>query len=247
MGKELFQIWQCHAIIVATLYTCVKSMKKCFCSSVVLHVRHFLSSSQRGRVDRAVAVLQEDQSGFALTRQPKYTSVLCSSAASHPAWTTPACIVLPLPFWVQRATAAAADRNRPEEVKKPSDTAASDESPLQDEIRISAGTAGDKEQSNGAASHLLIVLSPFITWGEKEMLFLQTVCGGKRSMRSGASVSPPPPPLIPAWIPLWSHCADRGALPVRRRSFIYLTVFHLRTATNLHQREIHFVYPIGVI
>lgn len=55
------------------------------------------------------------------------------------------------------------------------------------------------------------------------------------------------PPLIPACIPLWSYCADRGALPARRRSFIYFTVFHLQTTTNLHQREIHSVYPIGVI
>lgn len=57
-----------------------------------------------------------------------------------------------------------------------------------------------------------------------------------------ASVSP----LISVCIPLWSYCADRRALPARH-SFIYFTVFHLQTTTNLHQREIHSVYPIGVI
>lgn len=48
------------------------------------------------------------------------------------------------------------------------------------------------------------------------------------------------------WVSLWLFCADRRAQP-SRRSLIYFTVFHLQTTTNLHQREIRSVYPIGVI
>lgn len=69
----------------------------------------------------------KDRSGFALPPQGKDISVTCSSVASNPARMTQASIVLPLLFWLQ------SDRSRSgrwkdglEEVKKPSDTAASD-------------------------------------------------------------------------------------------------------------------------
>lgn len=69
----------------------------------------------------------KDRSGFALPPQGKDISVTCSSVASNPARMTQASIVLPLLFWLQSDCSRSGRwKDGLEEVKKPSDTAASD-------------------------------------------------------------------------------------------------------------------------